>query len=76
MYRFSFLLIIYFFVNGNDSAYLAFVAQGIGLSLITIFSFYKMVKKYNFIMMKFSFDELFLKHVIYHDAYPDVKFLD
>ena len=28
------------------------------------------------IVTKYGFDELFLKHVIYHDAYPDVKFLD
>lgn len=27
------------------------------------------------IITKYGFDELFLKHVIYYDAYPDVKFL-
>ena len=56
--RILFLCIIYFFVLSNDSAYIAFLAQGINLSLITIYSFFRLKTHYKFNWTSIGFWEV------------------
>ena len=46
--RIIFLSIIYYYVVSNESAYVAFLAQGINLSIITLYSFYRLKSYYKF----------------------------
>lgn len=58
--RVTFLSIIYFCVVSNDSAYIAFLAQGINLSLITIYSFFRLKFFYNFSWSNIHFSDVVL----------------
>lgn len=53
--RIIFLSIIYFYVVSNDSAYIAFLAQGINLTLITMYSFLRLRLFYKFHWAKINF---------------------
>lgn len=44
--RIIFLFIIFYVVQDNDDAYWALLAQGINMTIITIYSFYRMVRVY------------------------------
>lgn len=56
--RIIFLCIIYFYVVSNESAYMAFLAQGINLSLITLYSFYRLKTHYKFNWSPINFWEV------------------
>ena len=56
--RIIFLSIIYYYVVSNDSAYIAFLAQGINLSLITIYSFFRLRFFYNFSWSNIYFSDV------------------
>lgn len=56
--RIIFLCVIYFYVESNESAHMAFLAQGINLSLITLYSFYRLKNHYKFNWSLISFWEV------------------
>jgi O-antigen/teichoic acid export membrane protein len=56
--RIIFLSIIYFYVLTNDSAFMAFLAQGINLTLITLYSFYRLKTQYKFNWSPINFFEV------------------
>ncbi len=58
--RIIFICIIYFCVLSNDSSYIAFLAQGVNLSLITLYSFYRLKTYYNFNWPAINFWEVLL----------------
>jgi hypothetical protein len=53
--RIIFIALIYFFAKSNETAYWAFLAQGINFFFITLFSFYRIFSKYNFRWAKVNF---------------------
>lgn len=53
--RCIYLLIIIFFVHNNESAIWAFLAQGVNMSIITIFAYLRMSSRYQFKLQKFQF---------------------
>ena len=53
--RIIFITLIYFFAKSNETAYWAFLAQGINFFFITLFSFYRISSKYNFRWTKVNF---------------------
>ena len=57
--RIIFLSIIYFYVVSNKTAYMAFLAQGINLSIITLYSFYRLKTHYKFNWTSISFWDVF-----------------
>ena len=65
--RCIYLLLIIFFVHGNDSAIWAFLAQGINMTIITIYAYWRMYSRYQFKLQKFQCD-LWL-HTLKH-SYP------
>lgn len=53
--RCIYLLMIIFLVHNNESAIWAFLAQGINMSIITIFAYLRMSSRYQFKLQKFQF---------------------
>ena len=53
--RCIYLLLIIFLVHDNESAIWAFLAQGINISIITIFAYLRMSHRYQFKLQKFQF---------------------
>jgi len=58
--RIIFLSIIYFLVIDNNSAYWAFLAQGLNLTLITFYSFFKIFTKHQISLVKIKIVDLFV----------------
>jgi len=56
--RLFFLIIIFFNVQNNDSAYWAFLAQGINLSIIVIYAFLRMRFQYSFVFKRIRLVEI------------------
>ena len=54
--RCIYLLLIIFFVHGNDSAIWAFLAQGINMTIITMYAYWRMCSRYQFKLQKFQCD--------------------
>lgn len=58
--RLIFLGMVFIFVESNETASWAFLAQGVNLSLITIYAFFRMYTNYSFNWQKFNFREIIL----------------
>ena len=53
--RLIFLIIIILFLENNSDAHIVLLAQGVGLSVVTIAGFYLMKTKYNLTFIKFNY---------------------
>jgi O-antigen/teichoic acid export membrane protein len=62
-----YLLIIFILVKGNTSAFWVFLAQGINMTIITIYAFFKIYAKYNFCLKSFKYKSLLL---IFKQSWP------
>ena len=56
--RIIFLLIIFYLVQDNNTAYWAFLAQGVNMSMITFYSFYRMIRVYKVRFALVGFKEI------------------
>ena len=58
--RLIFLVMIFILVVDTETANWAFLAQGVNLSLITIYAFFRMYTNYSFRLQRVNFKEIFL----------------
>ena len=58
--RILYLLIVFVLVDDNTNAFWAFLAQGINMTIITSYAFFKMFTKYNFRLKSFKYKSLLL----------------
>ncbi len=54
MSRLVYLLVIYFLVNDNSSAYWAFLAQGINMGAITLYAYWHMIMRHSYFWINFN----------------------
>ena len=54
MSRLVYLLVIYFLVNDNSSAYWAFLAQGINMGAITLYAYWHMIIRHSYSWINFK----------------------
>ena len=54
MSRLVYLLIIYFLVNDNSSAYWAFLAQGINMGTITLYAYWHIIMRHSYSWINFN----------------------
>jgi len=54
MSRLVYLLVIYFLVNDNSSAYWAFLAQGINMGAITLYAYWHMIMRHSYSWINFN----------------------
>jgi O-antigen/teichoic acid export membrane protein len=54
MSRLVYLLVIYFLVNDNSSAYWAFLAQGINMGAITLYAYWHMMMRHSYSWINFK----------------------
>ena len=54
MSRLIYLLVIYFLVNDNSSAYWAFLVQGINMGAITLYAYWHMIMRHSYSLINFN----------------------